>query len=187
MSKLWRYITRIIYNIFRVSLSQIWKEVRMASVPPGERSGKFGDDGTKKKLTLCWYVNSNMIKPEKRDHFRLVYHLWSASNTNIWIQNYLCVQKTPPYFSLHPPAPLSARGGRLNLQPNIQKRGIWRGPQLLEGVAGKEWGDFFHIKNNLKPEIFNDKKSLYAKIFFSVITKNSNWEILLKNLGTFKR
>ena len=35
-------------------------------------------------------------------------------------------------------------------------------PQLLEGVAGKEEGDFF------------------------VITKNSNWEILPKNLVTFK-
>ena len=30
------------------------------------------------------------------------------------------------------------------------------------------------------------KKSLSAKIFFSVITKNSNWEILRKNLVTFK-
>ena len=40
------------------------------------------------------------------------------------------------------------------------------GPQLLEGVAGKEEGYFFqggcncHIKNKLKSEIFNDKKSL---------------------------
>ena len=32
------------------------------------------------------------------------------------------------------------------------------------------------------------KKSLQAKIFFSVITKNSNWDIFLsKNLVTFKR
>ena len=31
------------------------------------------------------------------------------------------------------------------------------------------------------------KKSLQAEIFFSVITKNSNWEILPKNLVTFKR
>ena len=41
--------------------------------------------------------------------------------------------------------------------------------------------------NKLKSEMFNDKKSLYAKIFFFVITKNSNWEILPKNLVTFKR
>ena len=54
------------------------------------------------------------------------------------------------------------------------------GPQLLEGGCWERGGDFFqgscnfHIKNKLKSEIFNDKKSLYAKIFFSVITKNSN-------------
>ena len=30
-------------------------------------------------------------------------------------------------------------------------------------------------------------KSLKTKIIFSVITKNSNWEILTKNLVTFKR
>ena len=31
------------------------------------------------------------------------------------------------------------------------------------------------------------KKSLQTKMFFSVITKNLNWEILTKNLVTFKR
>ena len=41
--------------------------------------------------------------------------------------------------------------------------------------------------NKLKSEIFNDKKSLQAKIFFFVITKNSNRDILLKNSVTFKR
>ena len=45
----------------------------------------------------------------------------------------------------------------------------------------------FHIKNKSQSEIFNDKKSLQAKIFFSVVTKNSNWDILTKNLVTFKR
>ena len=39
----------------------------------------------------------------------------------------------------------------------------------------------------MKSEIFNDKKSLQTKTFFSVITKNSNWEIVTKNLVTFKR
>ena len=55
-------------------------------------------------------------------------------------------------------------------------------------------GDFFQggrgcscHKKKLKSEIFNDKKILKAKIFFSVTTKNSNWEILPKNLVTFKR
>ena len=41
-------------------------------------------------------------------------------------------------------------------------------------------------KKKLKSEIFNDKKSLWANIFFSVITKNSNWEVLPKSLVTFK-
>ena len=41
--------------------------------------------------------------------------------------------------------------------------------------------------HKLKSEIFNDKKSLPTKMFFSVINKNLNWEILTKNLVTFKR
>ena len=45
----------------------------------------------------------------------------------------------------------------------------------------------FYIKNKLKCEIFKDKKSLKTKIYFSVITENSNLEILTKNLVTFKR
>ena len=61
------------------------------------------------------------------------------------------------------------------------------------GLLGKRGVTFFregcncHIKNKLKSEMFNDKKGLQAKIFFSVMTKNSNREILLKNLVTFKR
>ena len=45
----------------------------------------------------------------------------------------------------------------------------------------------FFSKNKLKSEIFIDKKSLQTKIFFSVKTKNSNWEILVNNLVTFKK
>ena len=45
----------------------------------------------------------------------------------------------------------------------------------------------FYVKNKLKSEIFNDKKSLQTKMFFSVITKNLNWDILTKNLVIFKR
>ena len=61
------------------------------------------------------------------------------------------------------PPPLSAGG--LSLQPNFQKGGGLTGPQLLEGDAGKKGGSGvggcnFHIKINLKSEIFNDKKSL---------------------------
>ena len=60
------------------------------------------------------------------------------------------------------------------------------GPQLLEGGCWERGGDFFqegcnfHIKNKLKSEIFNDKKSFLAKIFLSVITKNSTWGIYLR-------
>ena len=56
----------------------------------------------------------------------------------------------PLTHSVHPPPLiLSAGGGGVNLQPNFQKRGGGggvgglTGPQLLEWVAGKEWGDFF--------------------------------------------
>ena len=67
----------------------------------------------------------------------------------------------------------------------FQKGGGGRltGPQLLEGITGKDGGGIFsgrlHFlrKNKLKSEIFNDQERLSAKIFFSVITKNSNWEI----------
>ena len=65
-------------------------------------------------------------------------------------------------------------------------------PSFVEEVGGKEKMNFlregdcnFYIKNNVKPEIFNDK-SLKKKCF-SVITKNSNCEILIKNFVTFKR
>ena len=59
------------------------------------------------------------------------------------------------------------------------------------GVAGKKGVTFsrggcnFLIKNKLKFGIFNDKKVYTQECF--VITKNSNWEILIKNLVTLKR
>ena len=40
----------------------------------------------------------------------------------------------------------------------------------------------FYIKNKLKSQIFNNKKSLSGKTFFSVTTKNLNWEIFTRNL-----
>ena len=36
--------------------------------------------------------------------------------------------------------------------------------------------------SKLKSEIFKDKKSLYTKMFLSVLTKNLNWESLTKIL-----
>ena len=67
------------------------------------------------------------------------------------------------WHSGHPPF---LQGGGLSLQPNFQKVGGGgvTGPQLLEGVAGKEGGDFFWAgggglqfshKNKLKSVIFN--------------------------------
>ena len=37
-----------------------------------------------------------------------------------------------------------------------------------------EEGCNFRVKNKLKSETFNDKKSLKSKMLFSVVTKNSN-------------
>ena len=49
---------------------------------------------------------------------------------------------------------------------------------LFEGVQTCN----FYIKNKLKPKTFNDKK----KMFFSVITENSNWDVLTNNLVILK-
>ena len=94
-----------------------------------------------------------------------------------------------------PPPPLLLVGGRVEPPTKVSQRDDVRGLQLWEGVAGKEGGNFFQgegvailqkkIKWNLK---YLMTKKLYKKnIFFSVITNNSNWEILNKNLVTFKR
>ena len=91
--------------------------------------------------------------------------------------------------------PLSAGGDEPLTK--FSKRGAARqNLNFYSGFAGKEgvtlfrWrGCNFHIKinQNIKIWIFNGKKSSWAKMFFSVITKNSNWEISPKNLVTFKR
>ena len=98
----------------------------------------------------------------------------------------VCVRSTqcatPPFFA-----------GRLNLQPNFQKRGgLGLTSAFRWGVAGKEGVTFsgglqFSHKNKLKSDIVNDKKRLQAQIFFFIITKHLNQEILAKNLVTFKR
>ena len=99
------------------------------------------------------------------------------------------------------PTPLFCRWGGGGSWTSNQilkiKGGGLTGPQVLEGSCWERVGYLFsrggreacnfHIKTKLKSEIFNDKKSLQVKMFFSVITKNSNWEILTKNLVTFKR
>ena len=87
-------------------------------------------------------------------------------------------------FIMDSPHPLSA--GAVESPTKISKRGDLIGPQLLEGDCWERGDNFFQgglqfsHKSKLKSEIFNDKNSLQAKIFFSVITKSSNWEILPK-------
>ena len=54
-------------------------------------------------------------------------------------------------------------------------------------MHGGGGGCSFFIKNKLKSEIFNDKKLYKQKVFFPVISKNLNWEILSENSVTFKR
>ena len=87
---------------------------------------------------------------------------------------------------------LLSAGGWTSYQ--IFKKGGLDRTSTLRGRLLEKRDNFFQggvailqKKNKLKSEIFNDKKSLWTKIFFSVITKNSDWEILTKNLVTFKR
>ena len=72
-------------------------------------------------------------------------------------------------------------GGGLWASEQIFEKGdLTTGSQFLDGVTGKEgddffqWGCSFYIKNELKSEIFNNKN-------FFLITKNLNWEVLLKD------
>ena len=88
--------------------------------------------------------------------------------------------------------PLFAEGGGVEPPTKFEKGGLDRTSTFRGGLLGKRGVTFFRgggvqLSHKLKSEIFNDKKSLYAKIFFFVITKNSNGEILPKNFATFKR
>ena len=78
--------------------------------------------------------------------------------------------------SVHHPSPFSAGVGG-EPPTKFSKRGGLTGTQLFEGVARKDGGDFFQ----------GELQFSQAKIFFSVVAKNSNWKILTKNLVTFKR
>ena len=76
----------------------------------------------------------------------------------------------------------------------FKKGGLGRTSTFRGGLLGKigwlflgEEGCNFHIKNRLKSVICNDKKKFTISKNFSVITKNSNGEILTMNLVTFKR
>ena len=90
---------------------------------------------------------------------------------------------------------VNVKGLHIVCTPHFLLGGCWTsnqiflvGPQLLERVAGKEGMTFFRgqcnflIQKKWKSEIFNNKKSLQAKIHLSVITNNSNWRISPKDL-----
>ena len=86
-------------------------------------------------------------------------------NKNILI---LGERPTQGFIVCPPPPPPFLLGRGVEPPTKFSKRGSFTGPQLLEGVAGKEGGvTFFRggggYINNLKSEIFNDKKSLLAK------------------------
>ena len=125
----------------------------------------------KMQISICWMKSSVMLI-DSEAVWCLYYLLF------IWFKTVTC-----HIVNL----PLSAGGGG-GIEPPTKFSKKGRGWQ---GFAGKEGGDFFQrllqfSHKKLKSEIFNDKKSLQAKIFFSVITKNSDWEVLPKNLVTFK-
>ena len=82
---------------------------------------------------------------------------------------------------------LEGRGGRwLNLLLNFQKgRGLDRTSVFRGGCLKREGWLFsgggvavFRWKDELKPGIFNHKKKFKRRMLCSLITKNSNWEIL---------
>ena len=92
-------------------------------------------------------------------------------------------------FSSYSVHPISAGG--VNLLSNFEKGGLDRTSTLRRSLLEKREVTFFRggcnfYKKNKQIEMFNNKK-VYKQIFFSVITKNSNWKILTKNLVTFKR
>ena len=81
----------------------------------------------------------------------------------------------------------------LSLLTNFQKERAWQDLNFKRGFAGKEVVNFFREelqflhKNKHKSKIFIDTKSLYTKMFSSVINKNLKRENLTKNLVVFKQ
>ena len=81
--------------------------------------------------------------------------------------------------------------GWTSIQIFQKGRGL-TGSQFLEGGCLERKDELFQgklqflYKKKLKSETFKDKKSLWTTMFFSVTSKNLNWEILTKNLVNFK-
>ena len=61
---------------------------KLANCPRGILE-KFGDVLAKKKVTLSWLMNSNMVKPEEFDHLHLVYHFTVPLRTNVWVSYFM--------------------------------------------------------------------------------------------------
>ena len=82
-------------------------------------------------------------------------------------------------------------GGRLNHLPNFSKGGLDRTSAFRRELVKKTRVTFFRGVGFYKKDKVNLKylmtKKVSKQIFFSVLTKNSNWEILTKNLVAFKR
>ena len=96
-------------------------------------------------------------------------------------------RKPKPISQCAPPPSVSAgEGGELSLRPIFQKRGLGR-ISIFRGGDFFQEGSSFYIRNKKKSQIFIGKKSLSAKMFFSVTTKNLYRESLTKKLVTFKR
>ena len=86
-----------------------------------------------------------------------------------------CIVCTPPFF-----IGWRRRGGEgLNFFTKFSKSGGLRGPQLWERVTSfRKGGDAIFTKNKKLNLKYLTTKKVYKKKHFSVITKNSNWEIL---------
>ena len=81
---------------------------------------------------------------------------------------------------MHPPPPLFLLGGGgLIFIPHFQKGGLDRISIFRGELLGK--------REVLFSKAVQWRKKFINNFFFSIITKNLNWEILTKNLVTFKR
>ena len=116
------------------------------------------------KLRLFKQITSNIYFPTLgSDHTRSVptYSIYSVCN--------FIVCNPPPF----------CRGRRVESPTNFQKGGLGK-TSTFRG-CWERGGDFFSGEGLQ----FLHKKQIKAKIFFK--TKNLNWEMLPKNLVTFKR
>ena len=154
------------------------------------------------ELEILLYTILTMSLVQIRDHSGFNKFIWIYAYKPLYVALALHVHI---YMHLFPKEAIQSCSGKqaqrfLELKNNtcnyhgnwvtyqiFKKRGAWQDLNFYKGLDGNEGGDLFqggcsvYIKNKLKAEMFVDKKSLYTKVFFSAITKNSNSEILSKN------